>query len=277
MQSELLTGMWVGGGALISFWLWRSGSALRLGRVFVPGVLATPALAVTAVLCKTIGALVLNAGAFGVLLGSWLLQTRAFMWALILSAPMYMAVRAAELWDVQNVIDLAASFSQDRADSLAFRITNETMLLEKAVQQPIFGWGGWGRARVQNDYGGAVSVADGMWVILLGRAGILGLLGWALSLMLPAIWFVRKFPPAVWWTRSVAPLAAGAVLLSIYQLDSLLNAMENPINFLLAGTMMSCLAGIRRLPVPTPAKPVEATSAPLPRVGASGPPRAVGA
>ncbi len=270
MQSDLLTGMWMCSGAMICFWVWRSGQPLQLGKFSISGWIATPMLAATALLSKTVGAFILNVGALGVLLGCWLLQTRIFMIALIVSAPMYMLVRANGLWDVQNVIEFARSINPDRAQSLEFRIDNETILLEKAMQRPIFGWGGWGRARVRNEWGSAVSVADGMWVILIGKCGIVGLGGWVIGLALPAVLFVWRFPPSTWWTRTVAPLAAGAAVLSVYQLDCLLNAMENPINLLLAGTMMSYLMSAQVVPRRAPVQQKQAVPrAALPSVGAS--------
>ena len=50
----------------------------------------------------------------------------------------------------------------DRAGSVQFRLDNENMLAKKAMQQPLFGWGGWNRARVFDESGNDLTVTDGV-------------------------------------------------------------------------------------------------------------------
>ncbi len=56
-----------------------------------------------------------------------------------------------------------------RARSLETRLDNESRLFERAMEKPIFGWGGWGRSRVAN------AISDGYWILQLGQWGWLGL------------------------------------------------------------------------------------------------------
>jgi hypothetical protein len=66
--------------------------------------------------------------------------------------------------------------SEERAGSLAFRIKNENMLVQKALQQPLFGWGGWKRSFIcAKTTGETVSVPDGLWIIAFGQNGLFGL------------------------------------------------------------------------------------------------------
>ena len=69
--------------------------------------------------------------------------------ALLLSGPLYVAVRVTNLWSGQQAVDLAETVvGPERAESLEYRFMCEDLLVEKAIQQPIFGWGGLGRSSV---------------------------------------------------------------------------------------------------------------------------------
>ena len=51
------------------------------------------------------------------------------------------------LWSGQQAVDLAEILvGPARAESLEYRFMCENLLIAKAVQQPIFGWAGWGRS-----------------------------------------------------------------------------------------------------------------------------------
>ena len=44
-------------------------------------------------------------------------------------------------------------------------------------ERPLFGWGGWSRARVFNEQGLDVSSVDGAWVGFIGKSGWVGYIG----------------------------------------------------------------------------------------------------
>ena len=80
-------------------------------------------------------------------------------------APLYCGVRTVGLWDGHSAVALTKSIvGEDRAGSLEFRLDNEDMLIARAMQRPLFGWGGWGRARVHDEDGKDISVTDGLWI-----------------------------------------------------------------------------------------------------------------
>ena len=95
------------------------------------------------------------------------------MWGLLCVAPIYYAVRISDIWSGQSAVELARSLLNDeRAQSLEFRLDNEDLLIAKALQRPIFGWGGWGRNFVYDESEHRrVTVVDGMWIIALGSYG----------------------------------------------------------------------------------------------------------
>jgi hypothetical protein len=129
--------------------------------------------------------------------------------------------------------------SEERAESLRFRLENENILLDKAMQAPVFGWGGWGRARVYNEEGEDISVTDGQWIIVLGNLGIYGLTTMTASILLPVFLLVIKIPASRWADAEVARAAVLAIALAMYMIDSLPNAMPNPTFMFIAGGLSS--------------------------------------
>lgn len=59
------------------------------------------------------------------------------------------------------------------------------------MQQPMFGWGGWGRATAFFDEDATFRVqTDGMWVIVLGSNGVVGLTVFYIAFILPVVLFL---------------------------------------------------------------------------------------
>jgi len=194
--------------------------------------------------CRSSGALMLLAFAMLAFFLCRLLRS-ALPFFLLLSLPLlYMTLRANGLWDAQNLVESAqkATGSAERGDSLAYRIFNETMLIERARQQPFFGWGGFGRSWVRNEEGKAISVPDGMWILTYGDKGLFGLASLAATILLMPILFAIKWPPRTWGDPLVAPSAAFAVVLGVTMIDNLFNAMYNPVIMLAAGGLASLVA-----------------------------------
>ena len=194
-------------------------------------------------LCKSIGALLLLAVGILVLQVARRTKSNLVVWALILVPPLYMAARAPGAWSGESLVELARSYiNAERAESLEFRLINEDMLAAKALQRPMFGWGGWGRNRVFDEQGRDISVTDGMWIIALGTNGLVGLASLTLVFLLPVALLLRRCPAGSWGDPEVAPAAGLAVLMGLCLIDYLSNALINPIYMLAAGSLM----GLRR-------------------------------
>ena len=118
----------------------------------------------------------------------------------------------------------------------------ENLLAAKALEQPIFGWGGWGDNTVyyfeHTAYRKQVPT-DGLWIIILGTKGFVGLILFYLAMILPAARFVMRCPPRVWGDPQVAASSLVSALLALYMVDCLLNAFPNMIYVTLAGGLMS--------------------------------------
>ena len=239
----LAVGMFMVSAALIATWMWWTGTlrpVIEEGeetglQSYIP-LLLVP----IAILLKSTGALVLGFGGGLVL---WLASATGARWWLLLLAvtpPVYAAVRTTGAWSGEALVEsVAANLDSDRAESLDFRLTNENLLVNKALDRPTFGWGGWGRNRVFDEKSGKdLTVTDGLWIIVLGDRGLVGLVALGAVLLLPIARFALLFPPSTWSTRSLAPTAACAVVLTLWSIDSLMNAMVLPVYLLLAGSLM---------------------------------------
>jgi hypothetical protein len=259
MQDGLMVAMFMASGTLAAFWLWRTGSRRVLGGV--PFGLIAGVLAVTTVLCKSVGALALLAAGTAVLEGTRQLRGPALVLVLLATPPLYCAARLAG-WTGESLVELSQEVvNTDRAQSLGFRIENEDMLNAKALRQPWLGWGRWGRSRVYDESGRDLSITDGMWIIALGVTGLVGLIAMWLSLAVPSLVFLRRFAARRWSSPGVAPAAALCVVILLWMIDDLLNAMMTPIYPMIAGALaaLALAAGTRRRP-----RLVREAPAPLP-------------
>ncbi len=236
MQHGLMVGMWMTATTLVAFWLWWTGALRHLFRV--PMWLIVGGMVVTCILCKSTGAILLLFMGMGLLLLNQRLRSTALLVLAVSIAPAYMAVRAYGMWDGQQLVELAELIDEDRASSLSGRLYNEDLLLEKAALKPIFGWGSWGRWRVYDEVTGKdITVSDGMWVIVRGERGLVGLVSITFLLLLPFLLLLRRCPARQWSHPMVAAPAALAMLLMLYSIDNLLNAMLNPIFVIGAGAL----------------------------------------
>lgn len=251
MQHGLAVGMWMSAATLLGIWLWWTGAATRLkrgpGKGAIPMIWLLVLLVPTTVLAKSTGALALGMVGLGVLAATRWLKARIIMVGLLAVAPLYIAGRTSGVLTGDWVVPWVATYiNKDRADSLAFRLENENLLVEKALEHPLFGWGGWGRARVHDDAGKDISVTDGLWIITLGDRGLVGLTALYLAMLLPVVRFLWVYPPRVWGQPACAPAAGLAVVVVLYMIDNLLNNMFNHVFVLAAGGLASMTAaGVR--------------------------------
>jgi hypothetical protein len=193
------------------------------------------------VLCKSLGALVY----FLVVAPLLLLATRktlitvaAVLAVIVLTYPI---LRGAGLIPVDSLIELFTRINPERAESLAFRLTNEGRLLEHAAEKPLFGWGGYSRNLVHDmNTGRNLTIADGQWIITIGIFGWIGYLVEFGLLTLPLMLLylrTRRLENA-----DVSPwLAALAIVHGVNLIDLLPNATLVPLTWLTCGALLGCL------------------------------------
>lgn len=237
LQHGLMLGLWMTAVSITAVWLWYGRSYRAL--FGVPAVIVMIVVVLTTILCKSTGALALLMGALGLLFALRHLRLTTLVYVAVLIPPLYMFARANGWWDGEQMVHMAAMIDEERASSLEGRLENETLIADRAMERPLFGWGQWGRWRVTDEQGKDITVADGMWIITLGQAGLVGLGAMMASLLLPILLLVRTMPVRLWSTPAVAPAAALAAILLVYVLDLLLNAMISPVYVLIAGGLSS--------------------------------------
>ncbi|MBX9627201.1 MAG: hypothetical protein K2X82_25585 [Gemmataceae bacterium] len=226
MQHGLAVGLFMAVAALAAVWLRRpAGLPGYLPWVLVP----------TAVLVKSTGAVALGVAGGAVL---WLSRSTGSRWWLLALAavpPAYVGARVTGVWSGDGLVEVVTeSVGVDRAQSLAFRLKNEDLLVDKALRRPYFGWGGWGRNKVFDDGGRDQAITDGLWIIVFGDRGVVGLAALGAVLLAPAVRFAVRSDPRQWHTPALAPAAVCAVVVLLWTVDCLPNAMLNPVYLLMA-------------------------------------------
>lgn len=270
MKHGLMNAMWMASGCLAGLRLWASKNlGKRLPILPLSSGLAVLTVLITFILCKSMGAFLLMVmGLVAILFATR--TRRTWLLLFIMFYPIfYMTTRGTGMWDAQNLLRMVQHYtSEERSGSLEFRINNENILAEKARERLIFGWAGWKRAWVRDDAGETVSVPDGLWIIALGQNGVFGLSALALTLLVPQLLFLRRFPVRTWRDPPVAALVPLSVLLGLFMIDNLLNDMFNPVMLLSAGGITGLYI---REPTSRPADPAEPShpsseSTPAPRL-----------
>lgn len=250
MYTGLMVSMWMVAASLTGFWLWWSRTLPR--RVNgIPTLWLVAALLITTVLCKSLGALALLCVGIGALVATKWTRSRIWVAGLLVIPVLYMTARTAGDWSADELVNAAAMISEDRAASLETRLTMEDRLTEKALRQPVFGWGGWGRNRVYDTRSGVdITITDGLWVLALGVNGVVGLAALTGAQLMPIVLLLRRIPARLWSQPMVAAAPVLALLLALYAIDNLMNAMVNPIYMLVAGGLTATLVRVRlRQPV----------------------------
>ena len=228
--------------AVVGYWLWTTGTVRRFVRL--PAAWAVPLLVFGTLLGKALGGILLMVMGILALFLVKRLRHSLPLACLVLVPPLYVTLRIPDAWSGKDLVPIIESnIDAGRAASLASRLINETRLVRKALERPSLGWGPWGDYRMVDDSEGTV-LTDGLWVITLGKYGLLGLSVLMLVFTLPGLAVVRALPGAAWSRPPHAALAALCAAEAIYAIDCLFNAFPNPILFLILGA----LAGAARAP-----------------------------
>lgn len=145
----------------------------------------------------------------------------------------YPIARGADLVPVDRALEFAESIDESRANSLRTRVVNEDILLARAQEKPLLGWGGWGRSRVFDDEGRDISITDGYWVISFGLGGWTRYISEFGLLMLPNLLLLFRFRRFGLSLETVAL----TILLSANLIDLIPNSNVSPLTWLVAGAL----------------------------------------
>lgn len=262
-------GLWVGiylamtvlAAATLFLWSKRNG---REGLSVFGWAIAAIWLLIVLLMSKTLGAFSLTLLFLPVLLMAGVPGQLLFAMIVAGVTLFYPLLRGAGLIPVDTVYAVSQSISQDRADSLKFRLDNEDALLERAAEKPLSGWGSWGRNLTYNKYdGNQITTPDGAWIIVIGAFGWVGYLSHFGILTAPLflLGMARR-------RLGISVESSGlALVLAINLLDLIPNATLTPLTYMVAGALAGryALAGARP---PETATVARGTRAPKPGRGA---------
>lgn len=165
----------------------------------------------------------------------WQVMFAAAMVAVVIAYPL---LRGLHLVPVDDILAFASSLNEERGRSLAFRLNSEELLLVRAEERPLFGWGNYGRGMLHDPMTGQINViADGGWIIVLGMFGWFGYIGMFGLLALPVALMAKE----AWLHTSdaISPYAAGVVLILAANLFDLLpNDTLVAFTWLIAGAVL---------------------------------------
>lgn len=263
MQHGLAVGAWMAASALVAWILWRSKAIKHIWSIPMSAIAI--GLVVVTIGLRSAGAAILLLGLIAAAEFVQATKLRLALLALILMPTGYIGLRTIG-WEGQEMVQMASFLGEERAGSLSTRLENDTIIAEKAMQRPVFGWGGWGRWRVKNELGVDITVSDSWWAILLGSTGVFGLIAAYGTFVAPMFILIRKKTQRrIFEGAQGAAWAIGLALL-LFVLDTLANAMPNTSFMLAAGVMSSFVLARRSRPPPHPNHHPSAQTPPKKRI-----------
>lgn len=256
LQHGLMLGIFMSGTVLATIALWRT--AETSNRLFFVG--AALWLIITLVLAKVLGALLITLALVPPILFLGVRAQLIVASVIVMTVIFFPVLRSTGYIPVATAISIAEDIDIRRAISLRTRLENEELMLEKANDRPVFGWGGWNRARVFDETGTDITIADGLWIITLGTSGWVGYIG-KFGLFSLSILFLtmrhRRYEISLVTSCLCLVLAANL-------LDLIPNSGLSPVTWLMAGALMGRVE-LGKIPIGDEADPerVEVVNASL--------------
>lgn len=195
--------------------------------------------------CKSLGALILFLGMAPLVTFAQPAMQRRVLFVLALIVATYPLARGLDLVPVDDMLELAASIEQDRADSMQVRFDNETELLDRARERFWFGWAGFGRSLLYDDYGKVVSIVDGEWIGVMGYRGIVGFVGYYGLYLLPIFLAARRLR-SLHSPEHAIVLGGFALITTLLAIDTIPNASSNLPHFFWSGALAGAAQGFGR-------------------------------
>lgn len=189
----------------------------------------------------------LGAG-FGLLLAfGTMRQHRIVIMTVISLVAIYPLTQLTGQFPDDLVLNAIRAVHETRADSLEFRWSSETQIMERVYPRQYFGYGPWGRAFPYHPIRNTPVTVDSFWIITWMRFGWLGYFSMFGLLFVPPLMLVlrqRRTKPS--WASLGLCIVLCAVLL-----DQMVNATVTPTTWLIAGAVLGrAERGLRASRVP---------------------------
>lgn len=238
LQHGLAVGMWMTAATAVALWLWLGGRVRQWQGIAMSWIAL--ALAVTTFLCKSLGSLMILAMAIGAMALARAIRTTWPLILLTLLVPGYLVARIAFRYQAESIVEFASSIDEARGDSLRGRIRADFIMVEHALDRPWFGWGGWNRFRNQR------VLPDSLWAIVLGQRGMVGMISMIAAMLIPPLLLLKRVRFGGQEERESASATALAIVVVVFMIDSLTNAMPNPVFFMAAGSLAGLVSASRK-------------------------------
>lgn len=245
MIHGLVVALWMVSAVILILWLWQSKTIKKIWNVEIKYLVGI--LLFTFVMLKSTSVIFYLIYVIIIFLFARYLKSNFPAWFLVCFLILFLAGRATLILPEPLVHSVVSGFvASDRDQSFDFRLVNEDQLTAKALQRPIFGWGGYGRNRIfkEDDFGDIRddSVTDSTWIIQFGTNGFLGLISLYATFFIPIILFLRRYRTWEWLNPNLAPMASLSIVLLIFIWDTIYNAGLIAIFPLICGSLTGVLA-----------------------------------
>lgn len=239
----LVLSFWMMISLLIGIWLWKTDVCQRIFNI--PINIIIPIFLITFALLRSTGAYLLLAMSLAVIFISVSLRSNIIIYSLIAAVLGYLLVRSLTETNLHDYIISAISpyLPAERVGSLQFRFENEEILADKARLRMLFGWGGYGRNLIFDEWGNQSTIVDSIWIITFGTRGLLGLFSLFSTLLLPILSVVSiKCPCKLWDRKDFAAVGVLTVALLFFSIEILVNAPALPPVTLICGALTGYVA-----------------------------------
>lgn len=206
---------------------------------FIPTIYIILYLAITLILSKSLGALILVILFFILIhINNQNLRVRiiVFMGLVVLIYPI---LSLFDLFPHENLVNLISTFSYERAQSLDFRFFHEHRILEHAFEKALFGWGEWGRFKFHD------SIVDGYGIITLSTYGLYGFL-LIFGMMISPLFFIKKKLLIIQDVRGRDLLINYGILVLLIAINQIPNASLNSWYWFLIGGFVGRLIHLKQ-------------------------------
>lgn len=182
-------------------------------------------------LSKGFGAIILGMVLFGSIKFLPISMIKRVAYFIATVAITYPLLCIIDVFPHQYLIELIEPINLRQAGSLQYRFNQEALLLDRAKDKFIFGWGGWDRYKL------ADSVTDGYWIILFGKYGVIGFLS-IFGLMYSAV-IKAGFNLSLLADRKAQALVAGhCLIVAVIMIDQIPNDSMNSLFWMIIGSLI---------------------------------------
>ncbi|MBR0995455.1 hypothetical protein JQ580_32560 [Bradyrhizobium japonicum] len=189
-------------------------------------------------LCKSLGAIIYGAFAFPLIRWASPRSLNLASTLLVCFALLFPLLRYSNIFPTTELLSAFEQLSPERAKSLAFRFNNEDLLLNKAAERWLLGWGRYGRSRIYSEYDGKdIAVTDGRWIIDFGQYGLLGFSA-EFGLLIVSVLAAARWRAAAIVHSERLLVSIAALILAINVIELIPNSTLTPWTMLLAGMLV---------------------------------------